>query len=146
MEPSSCLTQVIAYSPHDPISTTSSNHGALAIDVRINNFLIKKAYVNFGSLVDVLYYQTFDRLDLKYDQLALVRTPLVGFGGHVVYFESMIILTMTMGMYLLCRIIPVNFAILNMDTSYNMHLDRHTVNVICVIFYVSFKFQVFYPY
>nr|XP_027093621.1 uncharacterized protein LOC113714021 [Coffea arabica] len=105
-EPSSRLSEVITYGPHDPVPAASSNHETLVIEVLTNNYIVKKVYVDPESSVDVMYYRTFESLKLTREQLTPVRTPLVGFGGHVVHPEGMVNLMVTIGRHPRCRTVP----------------------------------------
>ncbi|XP_027181960.1 uncharacterized protein LOC113780352 [Coffea eugenioides] len=142
-EPSSRLSEVITYGPTDPVPAASSNHETLVIEVLTNNYIVKKVYVDPGSSVDVLYYRTFESLKLTREQLTPVRTPLVGFGGHVVHPEGMMSLMVTIGRHPRCRTIPVNFAVVKADSPYNMLIGRPTLNALRAVYstyHLSFKF------
>ncbi|XP_071906821.1 uncharacterized protein [Coffea arabica] len=89
-DPSSRLSEVITYGSSNPVPAASSNHEILVIEVLTNNYIVRKVYVDPDSSVDVLYYRTFKNLKLTREQLTPVRTPLVGFGGHVVHPEGMV--------------------------------------------------------
>ncbi|XP_027090458.2 uncharacterized protein [Coffea arabica] len=143
-EPSSKLSEVITYGPSDLVPTASSNHESLVIEILINNYIVKKVYVDPDRSVDVLYYQTFERLKLTREQLTLVRTPLVGFEGHVVYPKGMVSLMVTVGRYPHCQTIRVSFAIVKADSLYNMLIGRPALNVLKVVYstyHLSFKFS-----
>ncbi|XP_071920755.1 uncharacterized protein [Coffea arabica] len=142
-EPSSRLFEVITYGPHDPVPAASSNHETLVIEVLTNNYIVKKVYVDLGSSVDVMYYRTFESLKLTREQLTPVRTPLVGFGGHVVHPEGMVTLTVTIGRHPRCRTVPVSFAVVKADSPYNMLIGRPTLNALRAVYstyHLSFKF------
>ncbi|XP_027156081.1 uncharacterized protein LOC113756723 [Coffea eugenioides] len=142
-EPSSRLSEVITYGPADPVPAASSNHEALVIEVLTNNYVVKKVYVDPGSSVDVLYYRTFESLKLTREQLTPVRTPLVGFGGHVVHPEGMLTLVVTIGRHPRCRTVPVSFAVVKADSPYNMLIGRPTLNALRAVYstyHLSFKF------
>ncbi|XP_071909560.1 uncharacterized protein [Coffea arabica] len=142
-EPSSRLSEVITYGPRDPVPAASSNHETLVIEVLTNNYIVKKVYVDPGSSVDVLYYRTFENLKLTREQLTPVRTPLVGFGGHVVHPEGMVNLMVTIGRHPRCRTVPVSFAVVKADSPYNMLIGRPTLNALRAVYstyHLSFKF------
>ncbi|XP_071924884.1 uncharacterized protein [Coffea arabica] len=83
---------MITYGSSDPVPAISSSHETLVIEVLTNNYIVKKVYVDPGSSVDVMYFRTFKNLKLTKEQLTPVRTPFVGFGGHVVHPEGMVTL------------------------------------------------------
>nr|XP_027082689.1 uncharacterized protein LOC113705025 [Coffea arabica] len=142
-ESSSRLAEVITYGPSDPVPAASSSHEALVIEVLTNNYIVKKVYIDPGSSVDVMYLHTFESLKLARESMTPVRTPLVGFGGHIVYPEGMVTLTVTVGRHPRCRTIPVNFVIVKADSPYNLLLGRPTLNVLRAVYstyHLSFKF------
>ncbi|XP_071928199.1 uncharacterized protein [Coffea arabica] len=141
-EPSSRLSEVITYGPADPVPAASSNHETLVIEVLTNNYVVKKVYIDPGNSVDVLYYRTFESLKLTREQLTPVRTPLVGFGGHVVHPEGMLTLMVTIGRHPRCRTVPVSFAVVKADSPYNMLIGRPTLNALRAVYstyHLSFK-------
>ncbi|XP_071907780.1 uncharacterized protein [Coffea arabica] len=108
-----------------------------------NNYIVKKVYVDPMSSVDVMYLKNFESLKLIKGQLTPIRTPLVGFGGHVVHPEGMITLMMTVRRHPRCRTVPVNFVVVKADFPYNMLMNRPTLNALRAInfmYYLSFKF------
>ncbi|XP_027070680.2 uncharacterized protein [Coffea arabica] len=142
-ESSSRLSEVITYGPNDPIPAASSNHETLVIEVLTNNYIVNKVYVDPGSSVDVLYYRTFESLKLTKEQLTSVRTPLVGFGGHVVHPEGMVSLMVTISRNPRCRTVPVSFAVVKADSPYNRLIGRPTLNALRAVYstyHLSFKF------
>nr|XP_027095930.1 uncharacterized protein LOC113715828 [Coffea arabica] len=143
VEPNSRLSKVITYSPSNPVPAASSNHEALVIEVLTNNYIVKKVYVDPRSSVDVLYYRTFESLKLIRAQLTPVKTPLMGFGGHVVHSEGMVSLMVTIDRNPRCRTVPVSFAVVKIDSLYNMLIGQPTLNALRTVYstyHLSFKF------
>ncbi|XP_027118693.1 uncharacterized protein [Coffea arabica] len=137
------LLEVIIYGPNDLVLTASSNHEILVIEVLIDNYIVKKVYVEPNSSVDVMYYQNFEKLKLTREQFTPVRTPLIGFGGYVVYPEGMVTLMVTVGRHSRCRTIPVNFAIVKVDSPYNLLIGRPTFNPLKAVYstyHINFQF------
>ena len=85
-------------------------------------------YADPDSLMNVLYYRTFERLQLIDNQLVSVQISLIGFRGYVIYLEGMITLTMTVENYPRHRTIPVKFAVIKVDSPYNILISRPTLN------------------
>ncbi|XP_027184234.1 uncharacterized protein LOC113782546 [Coffea eugenioides] len=143
VEASFRFTKTITYGPGDPVPTVSSSHEVLVIELLTNNYIMKKVYVDPESSVDVMYYRTFECLKLTRDQLVPVKTPLVGFEGHVVHSEGMITLTVTVGQHLWCRIVPVNFVVVKADSTYNLLMGQPILNALRAVYstyHISFKF------
>ncbi|XP_071921927.1 uncharacterized protein [Coffea arabica] len=90
-----------------------------------------------------MYLRTFESLKLARECMTPVRTPLVGFGGHIVHPEGMVTLTVTVGRHPRCRTIPVNFVMVKADSPYNLLLGRPTLNALRAVYstyHLSFKF------
>ncbi|XP_071920730.1 uncharacterized protein [Coffea arabica] len=142
-ESSSRLSEVITYGPSDPVPTASSSHEGLVIEVLTNNYIVKKVYIDPGSSVDIMYLRIFESFQLARECMTPVRTPLVGFGGHVVHPEGMVALTVTVGRHPRCRTIPVNFVVVKADSPYNLLLGRPTLNALRVVYstyHLNFNF------
>ncbi|XP_071926041.1 uncharacterized protein [Coffea arabica] len=133
----------IIYGPEDAVPLASNNHEAIVIEVVTCNYKVKKVYIDNGSAIDVQYYKTFKELQLEDRQLIPVRTPLIGFAGPPVRPEGMVTLMVTVGVSPRCRTVPVNFAVVNEPSSYNMILGRPTLNAlraVCSTLHLSMKF------
>ncbi|XP_071906224.1 uncharacterized protein [Coffea arabica] len=142
-ESSSRLSEVISYGPTDPVPTASSSHEAVVIEVLTNNYIVKKVYIDPKNSVDVMYLRTFESLKLTREHMTPVRTPLVGFGRHVVHPERMVTLTVTVGHQPRCRTIPVSFVIVKADSPYNLLLGQPTFNALRAVYstyHLNFKF------
>ncbi|XP_071900925.1 uncharacterized protein [Coffea arabica] len=90
-----------------------------------------------------MYYPTFENLKLTREQLIPVRTPLVGFGEHVVHFEEMVTLMVTVEHHPRCRAVAINFVVVRADSSYNLLMGRSTLNALRAVYltyHLSFKF------
>ena len=82
-------------------------------------------------------------LKLTREQLTLVRTPLMGFGGYVVYPEGMVTLMVTVGLHFCCRIVPFNFTVVKVDSPCNLLIGRPTLNTLKAVYstyHLNFKF------
>ena len=54
---------------------------AIVITLLIADYTTRRVLVDHGSSADILYYLAFQQMRLGRDQLRLVNSPLVGFGG-----------------------------------------------------------------
>ncbi|XP_027071898.2 uncharacterized protein LOC113754964 [Coffea eugenioides] len=137
------MDEEITFGPRDAVPLASGNHEAIVIDVVINNYRVKKVYVDQGSAVDILFYRVFKELGLEDGQLTPVRTPLVGFTGPPINPEGMITLMVTVGQTPKCRTIPVNFVVVKQQSPYNVFLGRPALNALRAIpssLHLSVKF------
>uniref|UniRef100_A0A151UHV5 Gag-pol polyprotein n=2 Tax=Cajanus cajan TaxID=3821 RepID=A0A151UHV5_CAJCA len=54
----------------------------MVISVEINNYIVRKTLVDQGSSADILYWKTFEQLDIPEQELTPYDEPLVGFSGE----------------------------------------------------------------
>ena len=57
------------------------HNDAIVITLLIADYTTRRVLVDNGSSGDFLYYPAFQQIRLGRDQLCLVNSPLVGFGG-----------------------------------------------------------------
>ena len=65
----------------------------------IADYTTRRVLVDNESLADILYYPAFQQMNLGRDQLCLVNSPLVGFGGMKVQPVGTISLPVVVGAY-----------------------------------------------
>ena len=80
------------------------------------------------SSANILYYPAFQQMKLGRDQLRLVNSPLVGFGGTKVQPVGTITLPVVVGAYPQQVTKDVNFLLVNCSSSYNAIIGRPTLN------------------
>ena len=61
------------------------------------NCEIHQTLVDNGSSIDLLYIETFGKMNIGKDKLRLIKIPLIGFGGKNIIVEGAIQLPVTMG-------------------------------------------------
>ena len=74
--------------PHDDV---------IIITLLIANYTTRRVLVDNGSSTDILYYPAFQQMRLGQDQLRLMCSPLIGFGGMKVQPVSTITLPVVVG-------------------------------------------------
>ena len=74
----------IAFDDEDLEGMTQPHNDALVVTNRINDFIVKRALVDQGSGVEVMYPDLFRGLGLKNEDLSKYDTPLVRFDGRMV--------------------------------------------------------------
>ena len=80
------------------------------------------------SSANILYYPAFQQMKFGRDQLRLVNSPLVGFGGTKVQPVGTITLPVVVGAYPQQVTKDVNFLLVNCSSSYNAIIGRPTLN------------------
>ena len=84
--------------------------------------------VDNGSSADILYYLAFQQMRLGRDQLHLVCSPLIGFGGMKVQFVGTITLPVVVGSYPQQITKEVNFLMVDCSSSYNAIIGKLSLN------------------
>ena len=107
------------YHPHDD---------AIVITLLIVDYTTRRVLVDNGSLADILYYPAIQQMRLGRDQLRLVNSPLVGFGGMKVQPVGTITLPIVVGAYPQQVARDVNFLVVDCSSSYNAIIERTTLN------------------
>ncbi|XP_075654309.1 uncharacterized protein LOC142624579 [Castanea sativa] len=120
---------------------------AIVITLLIADYTTRRVLVGNGSLVDILYYPAFQQIRLGRDQLCLVNSPLVGFGGMKMQPVGTITLPVVVGAYPQQITKEVNFLVIDCSLSYNAIIGRPTLNswkVVTSTYHLSIKFPTEY--
>ena len=116
---------------------------AIVITLLIVDYTTRRVPVDNGSLADILYYPVFQQMRLGWDQIRLVNSPLVGFGGMKVQPVGTISLLMVVGAYPRQITKDVNFLVVDCSSSYNAIIGRPTLNswkAVTSTYHLSVKF------
>ncbi|XP_043687577.1 uncharacterized protein LOC122638793 [Telopea speciosissima] len=111
-------------SPHDD---------ALVIKMTIANCTVAKVLADNGSLVDILYYDAFEKMHLKPEMLKRVESPLYGFNGALVHIEGSIELLVMVGMERKLSVMMMNFLVVKANSTHNGILGRPGLNTLYVV-------------
>ena len=84
--------QAITFTDEDAERVHHLHDDAIVITLFITNYTTK-------SSANILYFPTFQQMRLRRDQLHLVNSPLVGFGGMKVQHVGTITLPVVVGAY-----------------------------------------------
>ncbi|GAA0184871.1 hypothetical protein LIER_32159 [Lithospermum erythrorhizon] len=76
--------------------------------------------IDTGSLADVLYLSTFDKLRLPRSLIKPLHTPLIGFTGHTIHSVGEVTLDFKVGKGAKVSMIRAQFMVVDLeDSSYN---------------------------
>ena len=89
----------ITFSERDTHHARHPHCDALVIKAMIANNNVHRMLVNKGSSVDILYYQAFEKMGLKFSDLKPSPNPIYRFIGDFVIPLGVISLLMTLGEY-----------------------------------------------
>ena len=135
--------QAITFSDVDAERVHHPHDDAIVITLLITDYTTKRVLVDNGSLANILYYPAFQQMRLGRDQLHLVNSPLVGFGGMKVQPIGTVTLLVVVGAYPQQVARNVNFLVVDCSSSYNAIIGRPTLNswkTVTSTYHLSVKF------
>jgi len=101
----------------------------MVIIVEIDKFAITKILVDQGSSIDILYWKTFRKMKILDSEIQPYEEQIVGFSGKRVDTQGYIDLYTTFGEDgSLAKTIKIRYLLVNANTSYNILLDRSSIN------------------
>jgi len=102
----------------------------MVITVEIKNYAVKKVLVDQGSSVDILYWVTYQKLQLPDTAMTPYDEPIYGFSGEQVSTRGYIDLHTVFRDGNQTKTIPIRFLIVDAPTSYNILLGRPSLNTL----------------
>ena len=91
--------QAITFTDEDSERIHHPHDDAIVITLLIAGYTTRRVLVDNGSSADILYFPAFQQMNLGWDQLRPVNSPLVGFGGMKVQPVGTISLPVVVGAY-----------------------------------------------
>ena len=120
--------QAITFTDKDAERIHHPHDDAIVITLLIADYITRRVLVDNRSSADILYYPAFQQMRLGRDQLHLVNSPLVGFGGMKVQPMDIISLSVVVGAYPWQITKDVNFFVVYYSSPYNAIIGRPTLN------------------
>jgi len=102
----------------------------MVITVEIENYAVKKVLVDQGSSVDILYWATYQKLQLLDTPMIPYDEPIYVFFGEQVSTRGYIDLHTVFREGTQTKTIPIRFLIVDAPTSYNILLGRPSLNTL----------------
>ena len=97
---------------------------ALVVKAMIANNNVHRILVDNGSSVDILYFQAFERMELKVSDLKPSPNLVYGFTGDSVILLGVISLPMTLGEYPRQSCVMADFLVIDQPSAFNIVLGR----------------------
>ncbi|KAI3446591.1 hypothetical protein Pfo_003256 [Paulownia fortunei] len=135
----------LAFGEFDLEGRREQHNDALVISATLSNFWVKKILVDNRSSADIILYDAFLKLRIDNAQLSLMNTPLTEFGGEVVETLGEVALPFSLGSYPKRVTKMVKFLVVNTSLTYNMILERPSLNLfraIASIYHMKLKFYI----
>jgi len=135
--PLSKQSDTLNQTPQPPITFTDEDFTAIdlaqddpmVITINIDKFEIAKMLIDQGSLVDILYWKTFQKMRIFETKIQPCDEQIVGFWGERVDTRGYIDLYTTFGREgCLSKTIKVRYLLVNANNSYNIVLKRPSIN------------------
>ncbi|XP_014490820.1 uncharacterized protein LOC106753514 [Vigna radiata var. radiata] len=101
----------------------------MVITVEIAQYEISKVLVDQGSSVNILYWKTFQQMDISEDLIVPFGEQLVGFAGERVDTQGYLDLRIRLGTNRSSEEKKVRFLLVEANTSYNALLGRPCLNL-----------------
>jgi len=79
----------------------------MVITVEVENFVVKKVLIDQGSSIDIMYWKTFNKLQIPLADLTPHNEPIYGFFGERVPTKGYIHLHTTFGEGRQTKTIPI---------------------------------------
>jgi len=105
----------------------------MVIAVDIDRFTIRKTLVDQGSSVDILYWKTFKAMRIAEAEMMPYDDHIVGFSGERMGTKGYLELYTTLGEEKSTRTIKIRYLVIDANTSYNILLDRPSINRLMAI-------------
>jgi len=115
----------------------------MVITVEIENYAVKKVLVDQGSSVDILYWATYQKLQLLDMAMVPYDEPIYGFSSEQVSTRGYIDLHTVFRDGTQTKTIPIRFLIVDAPTSYNVflgHLSLNTLGAVVSTPHLAMKF------
>ena len=99
-------------------------------------------FIDQGSSTDILYWKTFQRLEVSPNTIQLHADPLLGFVGEQVETTGYVDLMTTFGQGLLSRSFTIRYLIVDANTSYFSLIGNRTLNELgAIVFILQLKMK-----
>ncbi|XP_072083590.1 uncharacterized protein [Arachis hypogaea] len=118
----------ISFSPEDYKAADRNLEDPVVITAQVGEPLVKKILMDPGSSTDVLFYSTFQKMNLSDKLLQPSSGELVGFSGERVSIRGYIWLQTTFGDYPNNRTLEIQYLVVDCKSPYNIILGRPLLN------------------
>ena len=120
---------------------------ALVISLSIADFNTRRVLVDNGSSADILYYPAFQQMKIHKECLLPLDTPLVRFGGTMVFLVGTVTLSVTIRTYTHQLTKELVFLFVDYSYAYNAIIGRPMLNAwraATSIYHLLVKFPIEY--
>ena len=97
----------------------------MVISIIITNFIVSKVFIDQGSSTNILYWKTFQRLEISPDTIQPHVGSLLGFAGKRLETKGYVDLMSTFGQGQLSRNFTIGYLIIDANTSYFAFIGKN---------------------
>ena len=116
---------------------------ALVISAKMNGRVVQRILVDSGASTDVLFVSAFNKMGIDRTALAAPRSCVSGLSGAPITPLGYLGVDLTAGDTLNTKTVRLNFAVLDIDSSYNAILGRtglHALGAVASSYHLAMKF------
>jgi ribonuclease HI len=118
----------LSFSEEDARGVVMPHDDALVVTLTVANHGIHRILVDNGSSADILYWPAFQQMGIDRERIKPFTSPLVGFGGEVVFPIGIIPLPVTAGTAPQLATVMVDFLVIDRPSAYNAIMGRPALN------------------
>jgi hypothetical protein len=119
---------VLSFSEENARGVVMPHNDALVVTLTVANHRIHRILVDNGSSADILYWPAFQQMGIDRERIKPFDSPLVRFGGEVVYPIGIIPLPVTAGTAPRLSTVMVDFLVIDRPFAYNAIMGRPALN------------------
>ncbi|XP_059627710.1 uncharacterized protein LOC132270548 [Cornus florida] len=124
---------VITFSEEDDKGIHQPHDDLLVVSMVVANFTVRRILIDNGSSADILFLRAYEKLKIGREKLRPMKSPPVGFSGDKVYPLGAVTLPVTAGANPKQVTVMVDFVVVDCPSSYNIILERTTLNAMKAI-------------
>jgi hypothetical protein len=119
---------VLSFSEEDTRGVVMPHDDVLVVTLTVANHGIHRILVDNGSSADILYWPAFQQMGIDRERIKPFASPLVGFGGEVVFPMGIISLPVTAGKAPQLATVMIDFLVIDRPSAYNVIMGRPALN------------------
>ncbi|KAJ8768583.1 hypothetical protein K2173_022700 [Erythroxylum novogranatense] len=134
---------VISFDESDLEGVSRPYNDALVVTLNMDGSEVKRVMIDTGSLVDLLYYDTFKQMEIPEERLLPIEGPIKGVTGESAYLFARVFLKVKFGQKPRQIEKNVEFLVVKFVRAYNAIIGRATQNsprAIVSTYYQTMKF------
>lgn len=136
-------TKDITFTEEDAKWIHHPHNDALVVTLRIGTMNVHRVFIDNGSSVNILYYDTYKKMNLPNKDMSVKNIYIYGFGGEATRVLGTIKLPVCIGEDPLMATQVIQFMIVDQESAHNALLGRpflKEMRVVTSIYHLSMKF------